>query len=207
MKKYLPLPTPWTVDTLSEYVDALVNFITEYKEITTFSSTDSFIRPIPIDWAAEYSLEEWIAIHSGEFTGNLPEQLSKFVKRSRELPLVDTEGPIKVQEPINRKRCCRKKDYELEVLRIFVPEMAEVHNITAKNILDVGSGKGHLAQVLSEAGYEVVCIEGDPGLACKTSQTSKVKCVAQMVGNHTDLDIIQQQCITVSLRISDAGCN
>jgi len=207
MIKYLPLPTPWTVDNLSEYIDALVNFITEYKDITTLSSIESFVCPIPIDWAPEYSLEEWIAIHSGEFTGNLPEQLSKFVKLSRELPLVDTEGSVKVQEQINRKRCCRKKDYELEVLRIFLPEMTKTHNVTTKNVLDVGSGKGHLAQVLSEEGYEVVCIEGNPGLACKVSQTSEIKSIEKMVANHTDLDIIQGPCITVSLRISDTGCN
>src|SRR5215471_7350708 len=95
MTDYLPLPPPWTIETVSEYIDELVGFIAEYEDIAKFNSHQVFTRGLPVDWVPEYDLETWMAIISGEYTEDIPEKLSKFVKLSRTLPLVDTRTSFK----------------------------------------------------------------------------------------------------------------
>lgn len=208
MNEYLPLPPPWTVDTVSDYINELVHFITEYENIAKFYSQAVFVEPSPVDWVPDYPLEKWIRIISGECIEELPERLSKFVRLSRELPLFDTKEPLKVKnEPTNRRGCCPKKDYELDVMSAFIEEMRSVHDIQTKNIVDVGSGLGYLSLELSKGGYNVIGVEGDAEMAKKAAAQNKVQCITKKINDYTDLDIIQEPCITLCLRMSFVDCN
>ena len=202
MTDYLPLPPPWTIETVSEYVDELVRFIAEYEDIAKFNSHNVFTHGLPVNWAPEYDLVTWMAIIAGEQVEDVPEKLSKFVKLSRTLSLVDTRTSFKDITRTNRKGMTPKKDHEVDAMVAFVAKMTKAHGIRTKNVLDVGSGLGYLSLELSKAGYNVVGVEGDPERAKKAAATTDMECVNRMINNHSDLEIIREPCIALSLRIS-----
>ena len=109
MTDYLPLPPPWNIETVSEYVDELVRFIAEYEDIAKFNSHNVFIRGLPVNWAPEYDLKIWMAIISGDYGEDVPENLSKFVKCSQRLALVDTRTSFKGTSRTNQKGMTPKK--------------------------------------------------------------------------------------------------
>src|SRR6266496_5067872 len=133
MEEYLPLPPPWTIEMVSEYIDELVEFINEYENIAKFNSRDVFMKGLPVSWVLEYNLERWIAIISGENTENLPEELAKFLHLSRNLPLVDNRTSFKGSARTNRKGMTPKKDHEVDAMVAFVAEMRMAHDISAKS--------------------------------------------------------------------------
>src|ERR1700685_2623995 len=85
----LPLPAPWTLETLPDYIDQLSNFIKKYLDIGEFVSVDRFLREFPVDWGKDFSLETWLEIVLGEYKGELPDDFAEFMRLSRTLPLVD----------------------------------------------------------------------------------------------------------------------
>ena len=90
----LPLPAPWTLETLPDYIDQLSNFINKYLDIGEFVSVDRFLREFPVDWGKEFTLETWMEIILGEYKGELADDFAEFMRLSRSLPLVDFPTPI-----------------------------------------------------------------------------------------------------------------
>ena len=201
MKEYLPLPPPWTIETVPGYIDELVQFINKYENIVKFNSRDVFIKGLPVSWVPEYDLETWMAVISGKNTENPPEELAKFLHLSRTLPLVDNLMSFKGSARTNRKGLTPKKDHEVDAMVAFVAEMTKAQDISAKSVLDVGSGLGYLSWELSTAGYHVVGVEGDPERAQKAAARTELPCIARMINDHNDLKIITEPCITLSLRM------
>ena len=89
----LPLPAPWTLETLPEYIDQLSQFITKYRHIGEFCSVDRFLREFPVDWGKDFTLEKWLEIILGEYKGELPDDFAEFMRLSRALPLADNPTP------------------------------------------------------------------------------------------------------------------
>ena len=133
---------------------------------------------------------------------DIPENLFQFVKLSRSLPLVDIRTSFKGTTRTNRKGMTPKKDHEVDAMVAFVAEMIMAHNVSTRSVLDVGSGLGYLSLELSRAGYNVTGVEGDPERAKKAAATADTKCVNKIVNNHSDLEIIREPCIALSLRMS-----
>ena len=105
MTEYLlPLPAPWTLETLPDYIDHLSQFITKYRDIGEFVSVDRFVRKLPVEWGENFSLETWLEIIVGEFEGELPEDFAEFMRLSRNLPLVDKPVSVDIadQQPVDQ---------------------------------------------------------------------------------------------------------
>ena len=200
---HLPLPHPWTIETVSEYVDELIKFVNEYEDIASFNSKEVFSSGLPLDWVPDHDLETWIAIVSGDYTGNWSGRFSRFVQRSRQLPLLDNNKPLHKRSE-KRQGFTPKKEHEVDAMMAFVAEMMSVHKVTSRNVLDVGSGLGYLSAELSKAGFHVVGVEGDPERATKAIPHTQVESVCKMVTNYKDLDIVKDCCVSLSLRIFQA---
>ena len=199
----LPLPPPYTAETVSEYADALIGFEREYRCIAKFYSQHIFTKGLPVDWAPKYDAETWLSIIAGEVPDEtLPEPLTRFMRLARELPLVGI-GPklesLVVQK--NRKKFTPKKSYEVDVLVKFVKETTEQCNIKADRVVDVGAGLGYLSQELAKSGFQVTAIEGDPERAEKVADGADIECIAKIVNGPDDLDVTPDPCIAVSLRM------
>jgi hypothetical protein len=202
---YLPLPEPWTIETLPEYVDQLVEFIKAYGDIPRFNTHEVFTRGLPVDWAPEYPLETWLAIVSGKYADSFSDSFSKFVRLSQELPFSDVRTTRNATKVRKQHKMSPKKSHEVDTMVAFLEEMTKEHVITAKSVLDVGSGLGYLSSELAKSGYNVVGVEGDAGRAKKAAERTCFHSVHRMVVNHTDLDIVKDPCVSLSLRISP--CN
>ena len=90
----LPLPAPWTLETLPDYIDQLSQFIEKYRHIGEFYSVDRFLKEFLVDWGKDFTLETWLEIIVGEYKGELPDDFAEFMRLSRALPLVDNPTPI-----------------------------------------------------------------------------------------------------------------
>jgi len=90
----LPLPRPWTLETLPEYVDQLALFITKYQAIGEYISVGRFLNQVPLDWGENFSLETWLEIIVGEYKGELPDDFAEYMRLSRCLRLVDNQNSI-----------------------------------------------------------------------------------------------------------------
>jgi len=82
--------------------------------------------------------------------------------------------------------------------------MTELHQIATKKVIDVGAGVGHLSWELAKEGYSVVAIEGNERNARKcadiTAARPEIQCVTKYINDETDLNVIQDPCISVSIR-------
>ena len=201
--QHLPLPPPWTEEILSEYVDALIEFVTEYRSIAGFNSQHVFTQGLPVDWAPKYTVEEWLSIISGQISDEiLPVPLARFIRLAKDLPLVGTgQKPESTQVQLTRKRFTPQKSHEVHAFVEFVREMTKSFNVDVERVVDVGAGLGYLSQELAKTGFQVVAIEGDPGRAAKAAHQANVQCIAKMVNGPDDLDIAPDPCLVVSLRM------
>ena len=89
----LPLPPPWTLASLSEYVSQLSQFIAKYREIGEFVSSDRFVKEAPVNWGENFCLETWLEIVVGEYKGQLPDDFAEYMRLSRTLRLVENPSP------------------------------------------------------------------------------------------------------------------
>jgi hypothetical protein len=197
---HLPLPEPWTLETLSEYSEELVKFVTEYGDIARFNTKDVFRDGLPVDWVPEHDLETWVAIVTGKYTESWCEPFLRFVNLSRMLPLLDHGYSPSKLSTRKRQGFSPKKEHEVEAMLDFVAETTCLHKLSIKNVLDVGSGLGYLSAELATAGYRVVAVDGDPDRPIKAIQHPQVEYVCKTITNHTDLDIVEGDCISLSLR-------
>jgi hypothetical protein len=202
---YLPLPKPWTIETLPQYVNNLVEFINVYGDIPRFNTHDVFTKGLPVDWAPKYSLETWLAIVSGNYTECSPGPFSTFVKLCLELPLVDAQTTHESNVVRKQHKMSPKKSHEVDAMIAFLEDVKNKCETGAKNVLDVGSGLGYLSSELAKAGYDVVGVEGDQERARKAAENSSFKSIHKMIAGPTDLDIIKHPCTSLSLRIA-SGC-
>ena len=76
MRDHLPLPEPWNIENVSDYINQLVSFITKYESIAKFNSHDVFLHGLPVGWVGEHSLETWMAIMSGESLDGLSDRVT-----------------------------------------------------------------------------------------------------------------------------------
>jgi len=201
--QHLPLPPPWTEETLSEYVDALIGFIAEYRSIACFNSQHVFTRGLPVDWAPKYNVEKWLSIISGQIPdGPLPEPLARFIRLARDLPLVGAGHKVEgMQLQPTRKKFTPQKSHEVDAFVEFVREMTKSLNVNVRHVVDVGAGLGYLSQELAKIGFQVDAIEGDPERAAKAADQANVRFIAKMVNGPDDLDVTPGPCLVVSLRI------
>jgi Methyltransferase domain len=198
---HLPLPEPWTLETLSEYIEELVKFVTEYGDIARFNTRDVFVHGLPVDWVPEHDLETWVAIVSGKHTENWSKSFSRFVHLSKTLPLHDhAYSPSKISTR-KRQGFSPKKEHEVDAMLDFVAKTTCAQNLCVKNVVDVGSGLGYLSAELATVGYRVVAVDGDPDRPVKAIQHAQVEHVCKTITNHTDLDIVEGDCISLSLRM------
>ena len=83
--------------------------------------------------------------------------------------------------------------------------MIKLHEIKTKKVLDVGAGKGHLSWEMAREGYTVVAIERNDQLSQKLAEHStgkyEIECIAKTVNDESDLNVVQDPCISVSLRM------
>ena len=142
---YLPLPQPWTFENLSEYIDQLVIFITRYEHVAKFNTHDVFTKGLPVNWLFDFDVEKWISIISRKCLKDLPDELTEFVRMSQDLPLFDIPPPPAYPRRVYRPGLNAKKAHEVDAMTAFIKETAKSHNITANNVLDVGSGLGYLS--------------------------------------------------------------
>lgn len=196
----LPLPPPWTLEILSEYIDALIRFITKYEQIAKFNTHHAFTQGLPVDWAPDFDIETWLAILSGRVLEDFPHELVEFIHLFQELPLLDPRKPAKPTRRRDTKGLTPKKIHEVDAMMAFIEETTKAHKITTKNVLDVGSGLGYLSSELSSSGFRVVCVEADPKRAEKAAQRTGLPCIAKRVELSSDLDIWGRPHISVSLR-------
>lgn len=211
MRDHLPLPEPWNIENVSDYINQLVSFITKYESIAKFNSHDIFLHGLPVGWVGEHSLETWMAIMSGESLDGLSDRVtgefSEFARLSHALPLVDERKQNKTTAKKQRKGMTPKKDHEVDAMIAFINEMTRIHNIDVNNVLDVGCGLGYLSLELSKGGYNVIGVEGDPDRAEKAGMHARFQCITRKVYDCNDLDIMKEGCISVSLRIiNGCGC-
>ena len=196
----LPLPEPWTIQTLSHYVDALTAFITKYHAIACFNSSEIFTKGFAVDWnVPNYSVQQWLRIVQGEEPPDALESFADFLRFSRRLPLKDVPDLSNLGRK-HRQRASLKKNHELDVMLSFLNTVKTAHSITTSNAMDVGAGVGLLSTELSTAGYNVVAVEGNPKYYAELVKNSSFRSVNKFVVRPTDLDIIQEPCISMSLR-------
>jgi hypothetical protein len=199
---YLPLPEPWAIDTLPGYIDQLVNFLEQYGDIARCSTRDAFTIGLPMDWVPEYSLEKWVEIVTGQCNGPFCDAFSKFVSLSRKLPLLDNRAHQNIPIESKYHRMSPKKCHEVDAMVDFVAEITKARNVTATNVLDVGSGLGYLCTALSNAGYQVSGVEGNEARAIKAAEQTTFRSIHKRVETYADLDILMEPCISLSLRIA-----
>ena len=200
---YLPLPDPWTIETLPEYIDRLGEFIDKYGDIARYSSHDVFTKGLPVNWVTECSRAQWLEILKGECEGPFDNPFAEFVALSRALPLVERKPHLEQRiEKSNHHRMSAKKTHEVDTMVTFIAEITQAHNITAKSVLDVGSGLGYLSTALSSAGYHVSGVEGNRDRAERAAEQKTFQSIHKMVETYEDLDIIEDPCISLSLRTS-----
>lgn len=197
---YLPLPEPWTIDTLPEYIDQLVEFVHKYGDIARYITHDVFTKGLPVNWVPEYSVREWVDIVTGQCEGPFCDSFSEFVSLSRTLPLLERKPHLEIQVGSKHRRMSSKKCHEVDTMVAFVAEITQARNITAKSVLDVGSGLGYLSTALSSAGYQVLAVEGDKERSAKAAEQNTFRSIHKMVENYEDLDIVEDPCISLSLR-------
>lgn len=199
---YLPLPKPWTTDNISEYIDRLIQFVTDYGCIAEYSTHDVFTKGLTVEWAPNLELEDWIQIINWKYTGILSTTFLEFAQLSRDLPLQDYTSCEVPNNRESRRGMSPKKDHEVEAMLAFLNNFPNIQALAARTIIDVGSGLGYLSLELAKSGYEVIGVEGDPKRAEKASQQSHFKSLNKMVATAADLDIASESLISVSLRIS-----
>jgi Tellurite resistance protein TehB len=205
--KYLPLPDPWTLDTLDGYVDALAGYLREYIAIAEYGTHNVFTRGLPVEWVPEnVDCEGWLARVNGSYTDSIPDNFSKFVSLSRTLPFADL-GYAELKAGEARRGMSPKKDHEVDAMITFLDKITSTESVVTKNVLDVGSGLGYLSLELSRAGYAVTGIKGDPERVVKTSETTNVECLHKMVTSFQDLNVLQDPLISLSIRISRFYCS
>ena len=72
--------------------------------------------------------------------------------------------------------------------------------------MDIGAGVGHLASDLASEGYTVLAIEGNEvksrNYAVKVAGNPEIQCIAANIQNEFDLNVTQEPCISLSLRMS-----
>lgn len=198
----LPLPDQWTIETLSGYVDALISFITTYNAIACFNSSEIFTSGFPLDWSIpDYSLEQWLKIIAGEDPQNAPESLKDFLHLARHLPLKDKPDTPKLEDK-RREGASQKKNHELDLMLSFLEATKVANDITTSNVLDVGCGLGLLSTELHKTGYNVIAIEGNPECFAALAKDAPCRCINKYVTHYTDLDVIEDPCISMSLRKS-----
>jgi hypothetical protein len=91
-ESHLPIPSPWTLETLPTYIDHLCLFINKYKDIGEFYSGYKFTHGYLVNWGEGFSLDEWLQAVKGEYKGQLPGEFAEFVRLCRELPLVENRS-------------------------------------------------------------------------------------------------------------------
>lgn len=198
--RHLPLPEPWTIDSLSQYIDQLLQFVERYRCIAEYNTHDVFTDGLPVEWAPSLSVKEWIDVVQGCYRPPLSEEFFNFLQLSQELPLYKHKVPQ--ISPTGRPGMCQKKDHEVDVMLHFISEFRQSRKISTKSVLDVGSGLGYLSGELAKAGYSVIGVEGDPAIAEKASQEqSGFATVNKMVLAPEDLNVTSEPSISVSLRI------
>jgi len=150
--QHLPLPPPWTEELLSEYVAALIDFLTEYSAIAGFNSQHVFTQGLPVSWAPKYTVEEWLSIISGQISDEiLPAPLARFIRLARDLPLVGTGQKLEsAQVQRTRKRFTPQKSHEVQAFVEFVREAKKSFNVDVERVVDVGAGLGYLSQELAK---------------------------------------------------------
>lgn len=208
---YLPLPEPWTIDTLPGYIDQLIDFLEQYGDIARYSTCDGFTIGLPVDWVPEYSLEKWAEIVTGQCNEPFSDPFSKFVSLSRKLPLLDKRANQDIPIESKYRRMSPKKCHEVDAMADFVAEITKARKVTATNVLDVGSGLGYLCTALSNAGYQVSGVEGDEARAIKAAEQTTFRSIHKRVETYADLDILTEPCISLSLRrapsnVADVRC-
>ncbi len=67
------------------------------------------------------------------------------------------------------------KDYKAE--SIYIHNLLKQFNMRGKKILELGSGTGRHANILTKYGYEIIGIEQSVQMASKAKQTKNFKCV------------------------------
>ena len=199
---YLPLPEPWTLDTLPGYIDQLADFVDNYGNIARYSTHDVFTQGLPVKWVPEYSLQKWVDIVTGQCEGPFCGPFSEFVSLSRRLPLVDHRPHLEIPIESNYHGMSPKKCHEVDSMVAFVAEMTKARNVTATSVVDVGSGLGYLSTALSQVGYQVSGVEGDELRAAKAAGQAAFRSIHKRVETYTDLDIVEDPCISLSLRTS-----
>jgi len=197
---YLPLPEPWTIETLPQYIDQLVGFVDKYGDIARYRTHDVFTKGLPVTWVPEFGLQDWVDIVRAQCDGPFCEPFSGFVSLSQRLPLVDNRPPLEIPVKNTHQGMSPKKCHEVDSMVAFVAEMTKARQVTAKSIIDVGSGLGYLSTALSKAGYQVSGVEGDEARATKAAEKNSFRSIHKMVETYTDLDIVEDSCCSLSLR-------
>jgi hypothetical protein len=199
---YLPLPEPWTIDSLEQYIDQLVQFVEKYRCIAEYNTHEVYTKGVVgIEWAPDLSIEDWINVTNGRYNEPLPEEFSEFLRLSQTLPLKDEKTYVPTSREV-RQGMCRKKAHEIDVMLEFLGQFTRSQGVSATNIVDVGSGVGHLSTQMAKAGYSVIGVEGNQQLSEKLAAQNPIyTAVNRTILAPEDLNVTSDDLISVSLRM------
>src|SRR5690606_12068871 len=162
---------PDEFSTYEQYANTLCSFLSSYKFLyfyeTNKHTVQFFINKdyerIPSDWrSALEKLDErqlLEMVYHGKIFSHFPSNLRSFVKTCHSLYLKGTiSKEKKVTSPLDgeiTRGMNEKKKYECEKLAELISQIAKQNQCTS--IVDIGSGKGYLSQLLAHK-YELSVI-------------------------------------------------
>ncbi|KAL3820944.1 hypothetical protein ACJIZ3_006849 [Penstemon smallii] len=149
-----------------EWIHAIIDFLKPYR----FFLDDRMWEAVDIEWMnclRKESVEKLLQIPSGVVQDHWPASLKEFIITSRSLSLPRDQADLQEAFPglrvaslnnVLAQGMSQKKKHEIETVAAVINSIAR--RVGAKTMVDVGSGQGYLAQVLSfEHELSVIAID------------------------------------------------
>lgn len=192
-KSYVRLPSEYINHSTSvtDYVNDVLTFITDYRHFYEFHAVDFFVEDywrnhIPQHWhdlVENEDLDSWLdrmLLIGGKVDSAIPatwpDDLVRFIKTSWSIGLVrQSENALQKAELDNNVRLgmSLKKIHEVEIMAKYVSDLAS--NRSIDNVVDVGAGQGYLSSVLAfKYGLTVLGVDYDTIQTCGANRRSEI---------------------------------
>eukprot|EP01080_Neovahlkampfia_damariscottae_P006096 gene6096-10103_t len=145
-------------------------------DIIKFFIEEHWKKQVPEEWKKPLltmSNEELFEmINEGKINENFPKSLIEFVKTAKELELPQECLKVETIEIGKEKKIKPKKKYEVERMTKIIADTAEKYH--CKTVIDIGSGRGYLTNLLSEKyGLNVIGIDNKENITESSIKRNK----------------------------------